>query len=165
MRTGAVGLSLSTDGDSRITRVGRWVRASKLDELPQLIDVLRGDMSLVGPRPEVPEYVASWPDLERELILSVHPGITDPASVILRHESAMLAAVDDPDRYYREVLLPLKTTVYVNYVTRRSFAGDFAVLVATLRALITPAPAVTKDLARRFGADFEDGGLGKCCTI
>lgn len=131
------------DDDPRVTRVGRWLRVSKLDELPQLLDVLRGEMSLVGPRPEVPRYVALWPQDRREVILSVRPGITDPATVLLRSEAAILAAAADPERTYVEELLPRKTKAYVDYVTNRSFLGDLAIIAATLREVVRPTTRAT----------------------
>ncbi|MEO8094456.1 MAG: sugar transferase [Pseudolysinimonas sp.] len=131
------GRLVSSTGDTRVTRVGRLLRRTKLDELPQLIDVLQGHMSLVGPRPEVPTYVHQWSAERREVILSVRPGITDPASVELRHEADELAGVSDPEAYYVEVLLPRKTAVYVDYVMNRSLLGDVAILLRTVRALAT----------------------------
>lgn len=129
-------LAVSATGDARVTRVGRVLRASKLDELPQLVNVLRGDMSLVGPRPEVPEYVAQWPADRREVILSMRPGITDPASVEFRNESDLLAAQDDPERYYVEVLLPRKTARYVDYVRRAGWRSDLRVVADTAVAVV-----------------------------
>lgn len=131
-----VGPQITVAGDSRVTRVGRWLRSTKLDELPQLWNVLRGDMSLVGPRPEVPQYVALWPAEDRDVILSVRPGITDPASHRYRRESELLAAQPDPDAYYREVVLPDKVRSYREYVETRSTAQDLKVLVHTLRAVV-----------------------------
>jgi len=104
----ARGLQITVGADPRITRAGRFLRASKLDELPQLWDVLRGAMSLVGPRPEVPKYVALYPEELRRVVLSVRPGITDLASLEYRDESALLAAAADPEREYVEVVLPAK---------------------------------------------------------
>jgi lipopolysaccharide/colanic/teichoic acid biosynthesis glycosyltransferase len=102
-----------------------------------LIDVLRGAMSLVGPRPEVPVYVAQWsPDL-RDLILSVRPGITDPASIELRNEADELARAANPETYYVEELLPRKTAAYADYVRNRSMVRDLAVLAQTARAVVT----------------------------
>jgi len=97
---------ITVAGDSRITRTGAWLRRWKLDELPQLIDVLRGTMSLVGPRPEVPRYVEHYPPAWRERLLSVRPGITDFASVHYRAEGELLAKADDPEREYIDVILP-----------------------------------------------------------
>ncbi len=135
MSPAAGGPLLSASGDRRVTGVGRWLRASKLDELPQLVNVVRGDMSLVGPRPEVPEYVARWDPARREVILSVRPGITDPASIAYRDEGAELAAAADPEQHYVQVLLPAKTASYVDYVATMSPRGDLAILLETLRAL------------------------------
>ena len=129
-------LAVSTSGDARVTRVGRFLRASKLDELPQLVNVLRGDMSLVGPRPEVPEYVLQWDADRRDVILSMRPGITDPASVEFRNESDLLAAQDDPEGYYVEVLLPRKTARYVDYVRSASWRTDARVVADTVIAVL-----------------------------
>lgn len=129
------GSLVSASGDSRITKVGRVLRASKLDELPQLIDVLVGDMSFVGPRPEVPLYVAHWPEHLRPIILSVRPGITDPASIIFRNEADELAVVGDPEAHYINEILPRKAAIYADYVLGRSFRGDFRILLDTVRVL------------------------------
>lgn len=135
MRVGG-GSFVSTTGDPRITRVGSVLRSTKLDELPQLLDVLAGDMSLVGPRPEVPRYVALWSPEDRETILSARPGITDPASIALRNEADRLGEQADPEAYYEQVLLPEKCAMYVDYVRTRSFRGDLAILLGTVRAVL-----------------------------
>ncbi|MEV0330731.1 sugar transferase [Micromonospora echinospora] len=135
MRT-APGPEVTSDGDDRITRVGRLLRASKLDELPQLYDVLLGRMSLVGPRPEVRCYVDHWPSVARWRILSVRPGITDPASIAYRNESAELARADRPEEYYVSVVLPRKVELYVRYVETRSFFGDLLILARTVQAVL-----------------------------
>ena len=135
LRTGPAGTMISPTGDPRITRVGAVLRRTKLDELPQLLDVLAGTMSLVGPRPEVPAYAALWPAEYRDVILSVRPGITDPASVAFRDEPERLAAVADPEAYYVSVLLPEKARMYAEYVRGQSFLGDLAVLGRTARAV------------------------------
>lgn len=129
------GPQITRAGDARITRAGRWLRRTKLDELPQLIDVLRGDMSLVGPRPEVPRYMALYPEPARRLILSVRPGITDRAAITFRDEEALLAAAADPERAYVEQLMPRKQALYLHYVAHHSLAGDVRILWDTLRAL------------------------------
>ncbi len=126
---------ITSASDDRITRVGRVLRATKLDELPQLVNVLVGDMSLVGPRPEVPRYVAAWPTAERDVILSVRPGITDPASIEFRHEERELAAADDPERHYLDVILPRKVALYVDYVQHRSLVGDLRLVWRTFAAV------------------------------
>ncbi|MDH6461649.1 lipopolysaccharide/colanic/teichoic acid biosynthesis glycosyltransferase [Micromonospora sp. A200] len=132
----APGSAVTSDTDDRITRVGRFLRASKLDELPQLYDVLVGHMSLVGPRPEVRRYVDCWPPIARWRILSVRPGITDPASIAYRNESAELARAPQPEDYYLSVVLPRKVEMYVRYVETRSFLGDLLILARTVQAVI-----------------------------
>ena len=132
MRVANAGVLITSADDDRITPVGAFLRRTKLDELPQLIDVLRGDMSLVGPRPEVPRYVAMWGDDARAEILSVRPGISDPAAIAFRNEQDVLAAADDPERHYVEVILPQKVAMYLDYVRTRSFVGDLRVIFGTL---------------------------------
>lgn len=135
MSHGAAGLAVSTAHDHRITRVGAVLRRTKLDELPQLIDVLRGDMSLVGPRPEVAKYVAQWPKESRDEILSVRPGITDPASIEMRNESDLLSEQEDPEGFYIRELLPLKASMYLDYVRTRSLVGDLKILALTIKVV------------------------------
>jgi lipopolysaccharide/colanic/teichoic acid biosynthesis glycosyltransferase len=135
MRALPGGPALTIGADRRITSVGRVLRAYKLDELPQLFNVLRGEMSLVGPRPEVPEYVAVYPSDVKQIVLSVRPGITDPASIEFRDESEQLGRQADPERFYVEDILPRKLAAYVAYVRGRSFFGDLRLIVATLRAI------------------------------
>jgi len=129
---------LTVAGDARITRIGAILRRTKLDELAQLIDVLRGTMSLVGPRPEVPRYVAHYPPQWRERLLSVRPGITDFASVRYRDENELLAQAPDPEREYIEVILPTSCSTRLHYVDRPSFANDLRVLGLTLRTVFVP---------------------------
>jgi lipopolysaccharide/colanic/teichoic acid biosynthesis glycosyltransferase len=131
------GRPVSTESDVRVTRLGRFLRRSKLDELPQLLDVLAGHMSLVGPRPELPEFVALWSPEHREIILSVRPGITDPASIALRHEAAELTRAQDPARHYVESLLPRKAAMYAEYVATRTLARDLVVLLRTVQVVVT----------------------------
>lgn len=128
---------ITVGGDPRITRVGGVLRRWKLDELPQLIDVLAGSMSLVGPRPEVPEYVALYPEDLRRVVLSVRPGITDPASIRFRDENALLAGAADPEACYRERILPEKLRLQAEYVRGRSFAGDLRILFQTFAKIAT----------------------------
>lgn len=135
VRHSAIDRQITVGADARITRVGRLIRQWKLDELVQLIDVLRGDMSLVGPRPEVPRYVAMYPDDARDEILSVRPGITDLASIQFRNESTILAQSTDPERAYQEVILPEKLRLQQQYVRTRSFTGDLAILFKTAAAI------------------------------
>ena len=130
-----LGPQITVGDDARITRSGRWLRASKVDELPQLWDVLRGAMSLVGPRPEVPRYVALYPSELRELVLSVRPGITDPASLSFRNESELLARAEDPEREYVEVVMPMKLRLAADYVRNATLGGDIRLILATLGAI------------------------------
>jgi lipopolysaccharide/colanic/teichoic acid biosynthesis glycosyltransferase len=124
----AAGLQITVGQDPRITRAGSWLRRSKLDELPQLLNVLRGDMSMVGPRPEVPRYVALYPTDVRETVLSVRPGITDLASLAFRDESTLLAQSPDPERTYVEVILPTKLRYACDYVQQRSLWLDLRII-------------------------------------
>lgn len=141
MRDAETGPAVTVAGDLRVTRVGGVLRRWKLDELPQLVDVATGRMSLVGPRPEVPEYVALWPAETRAVVLSVRPGLTDPATLALRDESDVLAAVTDPERYYVDVLMPRKLQVYAEYVRTRSLLGDIRILARTVDAVLRPGRA------------------------
>ena len=129
-------LQITVGADKRITRIGRFIRKIKLDELAQLLDVLIGTMSLVGPRPEVPRYVACYPNDIRDLVLSVKPGITDRASIEFKDESAMLAQARNPESVYIEKILPIKLGYYVDYVNDNSVRGDMKIILATLLALI-----------------------------
>jgi lipopolysaccharide/colanic/teichoic acid biosynthesis glycosyltransferase len=131
-----LGASITVGRDPRITRVGHWLRRYKLDELPQLIDVLVGDMSLVGPRPEVPRYVALYPPEVRERVLSVRPGITDNASLAFIDENAQLAGAADPEKEYTERILPQKLRLYLDYVENQSFARDLAILGRTAARIV-----------------------------
>ena len=130
------GGDLTLRDDPRITRTGARLRHWKIDELPQFIDVLVGHMSLVGPRPEMPRYVAMYPPAVRDKVLSVRPGITDLASIAFRNESALLAADADPERVYVEKILPRKLDYYVRYVEERSFRRDLAILWLTAKAVL-----------------------------
>ena len=138
MRQHHAGPQITVGADVRITRSGRFIRAYKLDELPQLINVLLGDMSLVGPRPEVPRYVALYPADVREEVLSVRPGMTDLASVQYRSESDLLAASSDPELTYTTVILPAKLALYQQYVRQRSLWLDIRIIGMTLGILFKP---------------------------
>ncbi len=138
MTQGGAGLRVTAAGDARVTAVGRWLRRSKLDELPELWNVLRGEMSFVGPRPEVAEYVDSE-DPRWRRVLAARPGLTDPTTLRLRNEEQLLAAVGgDRDTFYREVLQPFKLAGYIEYLERRSAWGDLAVLWRTAVAVAVP---------------------------
>ena len=131
----AVGPQVTVGQDSRITRVGHWLRHYRIDELPQFIDVLQGTMSLVGPRPEVPRFVAHYPADLKARVLAVRPGITDPASLAHIDESALLAAAADPEREYVERILPRKLALQADYVVQATLASDLRVLLRTLKVL------------------------------
>ncbi len=130
------GLPLTVGADPRITRVGGFLRRTRIDELPQLIDVLAGSMSLVGPRPEVPRYVAHYPAELRERALSVRPGITDPASLAHIDEAALLARAADPEQEYIQRILPAKLRHAVDYAESATLVTDLGVLARTLLALL-----------------------------
>jgi lipopolysaccharide/colanic/teichoic acid biosynthesis glycosyltransferase len=136
MHHGAGGPLLTAAADARVTRAGAWLRRTRIDELPQFIDVLQGHMSLVGPRPEVPRYVARYPAALRERVLAVRPGITDPASLAYIDEAALLAAAADPEREYVERILPSKLQVAADYADRASLRTDVAVLWRTAGVLL-----------------------------
>ena len=131
MRADAPGPVITAGGDPRITRFGAWLRRTKLDELPQLWNVLRGDMSLVGPRPEVPDYVALYTATQRAA-LRVRPGLTDPASLAWADEAATLATFAEPHRAYADVVLPRKLALSLAYLERRTVWSDLAVVMRTV---------------------------------
>jgi len=126
------GKQITVGVDSRITTVGSFLRKYKLDELPQLIDVLVGNMSLVGPRPEVSKYIDYYSDDEKHDVLSVKPGITDNASIEFRNENELLASSKDPEATYISEVLPKKIALYRKYVRERSFFGDVAIIFKTI---------------------------------
>ena len=138
MRVGSDKGSLVTIGgrDPRVTRSGYFIRKFKIDELPQLINVFTGDMSLVGPRPEVRHYVNYWtPDQMR--VLDVRPGITDPASIRFRNENELLEKAQDPERYYIDVIMQEKIKLYLEYVEKSSFWYDIKLIFQTFKVIIT----------------------------
>ena len=137
MRMGADRQGLITVGghDPRITQSGYFIRKYKLDELPQLINVFIGDMSLVGPRPEVRKYVDMYTP-EQLHVLDVRPGITDMASIRYRNENELLAQAADPDRYYVEVIMPDKLRINLEYVARHSFWFDIGLIFKTIKEII-----------------------------
>lgn len=129
------GPSITSSGDARVTRVGRFLRRTKLDELPQLINVLNGEMSLVGPRPEVPKYVKIYNESQRE-VLKLQPGITDEASVAFHNEEELLAKADDFEKYYIEYCVPRKIQLNLAYARqRRGLLDDIRVILRTIRAI------------------------------
>lgn len=134
-RVDGITTTVTAGSDPRITRVGAWLRRLKIDELPQLLDVVRGDMSLVGPRPDV----AGWADElsgDDRIVLSVRPGITGPASVLFRHEEEMLAAVEDPELHNRDVIWPEKVRLNREYVENWSLREDLRWILATVRTVL-----------------------------
>lgn len=131
-----IGHKITTSCDSRITKSGLWLRKYKADELPQLLNVLKGEMSLVGPRPEVPEYVAFYSEKEKKEILSVLPGVTDRASIEFRNENDLLSGSTDLVKDYREKVLPIKLSYYMQYVKEHSLKGDFLLIIRTIAVII-----------------------------
>ncbi len=137
----AHGLPLTVGGDPRVTRIGAWLRRLKLDELPQLFNVLGGDMSLVGPRPEAPRYVAAYDAAERS-VLELVPGVTDEASIRYADESTILAAAADPERLYVEEIMRDKIRLNLAYAADATVWADFRVILATLRRLSSRAGGI-----------------------
>ena len=137
MRVGADKGSLVTIGgrDPRVTKSGYWIRKFKLDELPQLINVFIGDMSLVGPRPEVRHYVDYWTP-EQMHVLDVRPGITDPASIKFRNENELMEQAEDPEKYYIEVIMQEKIKLYLEYVEKHSFWYDLGLIFKTFWVIV-----------------------------
>lgn len=137
MRVGADKGSLVTIGgrDPRVTHSGYWIRKFKLDELPQLINVFTGDMSLVGPRPEVRHYVNYYTP-EQMHVLDVRPGITDPASIKFRNENELMEKAEDPEKYYIEVIMQEKIKLYLEYVEKQSFLYDLGLIFKTFWVIV-----------------------------
>jgi lipopolysaccharide/colanic/teichoic acid biosynthesis glycosyltransferase len=121
---------------SRVTRIGSFLRKYKLDELPQLINVIKGEMSIVGPRPEIKQWTQVYPE-KWEIVLSVTPGITDNASIVFSDEEELLSKSDNPNETYRDVILPRKLDLYVSYVKNHSFSGDINIVFRTLIKVIS----------------------------
>ena len=140
-----VGGSSTADDDPRITRTGKLLRKFKLDELPQLINVLKGDMSIVGPRPEVERYTDLFTEKEK-VILSVRPGITDWASIWNTDEGAILAGAEDPEQAYMELIRPTKLKLQMKYVRERSFWVDLKIIYLTIIAVIQPESQAVRDI-------------------
>ncbi len=157
MRAGAAGRAITAAGDGRITRTGAWLRKFKLDELPQLFNVLKGDMSLVGPRPEAPEYVngrsPAW-----QAVLQVRPGITDLATLLYRDEEKLLAASSDADWFYREAVLPAKLRLNLAYMRTRSFRQDIRLIWLTIRYSLSPERFDPARIQDAFCTGAEYGG-------
>jgi lipopolysaccharide/colanic/teichoic acid biosynthesis glycosyltransferase len=141
MKASASGALITAEGDSRITKTGAFLRKYKLDEMPELYNILKGEMSFVGPRPEVPDLVdlnsADW-----QKILGARPGLTDPVTLRLRNEEALLAQAVDKQEFYRECLQPFKIKGYVHYVENRNWRIDAMILLRTLKAVMLPQTAM-----------------------
>jgi lipopolysaccharide/colanic/teichoic acid biosynthesis glycosyltransferase len=133
-------LQLTIGNDARITPIGRFLRQYKVDELPQLINVLRGDMSVVGPRPETPIFVEQYPKEVRNIVLSVRPGITDLASIKYRNEAELLSHATDPIRFYSEEILPDKLAIASEYVREHTLKMDIIIIFKTIYAVVYPQP-------------------------
>ena len=132
-----LGGSSTAGDDSRITGVGKSLRKYKMDEMPQFINVLKGEMSFVGPRPEISKYVDQYSEAEKR-ILTVRPGITDWASIWNADEGSLLAGAEDPDRFYEEIIRPTKLKLQLKYVEERSFVTDIKIIFLTLLVVIQP---------------------------
>ena len=154
MRINSDGVKLTARNDPRLTAVGKWLRRYKLDELPQLWNVLRGEMSFVGARPEVPEYVDLKNPLWRE-VLAARPGITDPVALRLRNEEQLLASVEDRETFYIEILLPFKLRGWAEYGRRQTWKTDLTILLYTFRVILLPhtAPPPTREELSFVNAD------------
>ncbi len=131
----AKGMQITTDDDNRITKVGKFIRKTKIDELPQLFNVLSGKMSFVGPRPEVPKYVAMYND-EQLRVLSVKPGITDLASIEFRNENDLLDRDEDPEKKYIEEIMPAKLALNIKYIEKAGFFYDIGLIFKTIGKVI-----------------------------
>jgi lipopolysaccharide/colanic/teichoic acid biosynthesis glycosyltransferase len=147
------GPQITSSDDDRVTPLGKRLRSLKLDELPQLINVIRGEMSLVGPRPQVPKFVEEFDPAYRAIVLAVKPGITGPTQLRFRNEEEMLKGQPDRERFYIEHLLPVKCALDVEYVTRRSVRLDLRVLLTTGTILLS---ATVRRFARRNIEVFDE---------
>lgn len=150
-----IGGPSASDSDPRITRIGRTLRRYKLDELPQLINVLKGEMSLVGPRPEVRHYTDQFTQ-EEQAILSVRPGITDWASIWNADEGALLAGAEDPEQVYATRIRPTKLRLQLKYVREQSFFTDLKIIFLTALAVARPGSRAIEDLRRELPAAADD---------
>ncbi len=160
MTQGRSGPQITAGNDHRITALGRWLRRLKLDEFPQLINVLKGEMSLIGPRPEVPQFVNLRQSLWRK-VLQVKPGITDVASLLYRDEEHILAGVADPEDFYRRRILPRKLKLNLQYVARRSWRKDFLLLALTIRYSLFPQKFDRQKIAEIFELSRADSATAR----
>jgi lipopolysaccharide/colanic/teichoic acid biosynthesis glycosyltransferase len=162
MRSSNAGPQVTAGDDARITRVGMLLRKTKLDELPELWNVFKGDMSLVGPRPEVPRYV-NFDDPTWRRVLEVRPGITDPVTLRLRNEETLLAEVKgDREQFYLDTLQPFKLRGYLQYLQRRSLSNDVKILWQTAVTVLLPGkapPPTRSEIMNCFGSRASEGML------
>jgi len=157
MRSGAIGCAVTAAGDPRITALGARLRRFKLDELPQLLNVLRGDMNLVGPRPEAPQYVNRESPVW-QAILSVRPGLTDLATLLHRDEEALLGSSVDAAGFYRRSVLPAKLQLSLQYQRTRSFVRDLKLIWLTIRYSLAPEQFDRESIRKTFGTGAEHVG-------
>jgi lipopolysaccharide/colanic/teichoic acid biosynthesis glycosyltransferase len=157
MRCGPPGSAITVAGDARVTTLGRLLRKFKLDELPQLFNVVRGEMTLVGPRPEAPEYVNRESLLWRAVLL-VRPGITDLATLVFRNEETLLASCDNVDSFYRETVLPAKLLLNLKYLRTRSFLQDALLIWLSIRYSLSPKRFDPDRVRRAFDTGTEHVG-------
>jgi len=143
------GLQITSASDPRLTRVGRLLRKLKLDEMPQLFNVLKGEMSLVGPRPEVPKYIKLYTN-EQKKILTVKPGMTDPATVYFRGEEGLLARVENKESFYINEIMPVKMKLYLHYIENRSLFYDAKLIFLEILALILPQAIFRRLFSRQI---------------
>ena len=151
MATGAefAGPSVTAHGDPRVTPVGAWLRRIRLDELPQLLNILMGEMSFVGPRPEVPGFVAMY-DEEQRRVLQFVPGLTDPASLAYRNEAELLAGSEEPAGDYAKWIMPVKVRMSLEYARRATVWSDLRMIAATAAALLGAGPPPAARIDRPF---------------
>jgi lipopolysaccharide/colanic/teichoic acid biosynthesis glycosyltransferase len=154
MRAGTAGSAVTAAGDSRITETGAKLRKFKLDELPQLFNVLRGDMSLIGPRPEAPQFVSEASPVW-QAVLKVRPGITDVATLVYRDEEALLGRSRNTDTFYRETVLPAKLLLNLSYLRTRSFWQDIRLIWLTIRYSLAPDRFDPASIRKAFGVETE----------
>jgi len=138
MRSGSEAEGLISIGkrDPRVTGIGQFLRRSKLDELPQLFNILKGEMSFIGPRPEVPRFVKMYTE-EQMKVLGMRPGLSDPASLAFFNESELLGASDDPEKHYIEVIMPAKLKMNLDYVLNHSIGKDFSLAMKTIKKILS----------------------------
>ena len=146
MKSSSSGPHVTAKHDMRITPIGKLLRKTKIDELPELWNIFRGDMSFVGPRPEVPKYV-NIEDPAWQEVLKARPGLTDPVTLLLRNEEEILAQVgDDPQAFYRKVLQPFKLSGYIDYLNQRTWTSDIEIIYKTILAVVKPSRSSDADV-------------------